>query len=103
MISTRLSQTAVARRDRWDRLVVYLRKSVKACEICHKRKPLEGHVVRKLSQPDSLEARAGNTLIICSECHDHKTYGTGIELTYEEAMGIITTRNRGNDIDPKIG
>ncbi len=100
---SRVSTTATARMDRWDRLEQFVVKLVRKCEICNERKGLSGHIVYNLARKETLEARAENTLAVCSECHDHQKYGTGIELTFEEAMGIIAARNVEKKIDPAIG
>lgn len=100
---SRVSTTAKARIDRWDRLEQFLIRLVRKCEICNERKGLSGHIVYNLARKETLEARAKNTLVVCPKCHDHKRYGTGIELTFEEAMGIIAARNVEKKIDSTIG
>ena len=90
-------------KERRDRLIAYILKEVKLCEICGEKKGLDGHQVHKLSQKETLKQTAGNTLIVCRVCEDFKTYGTGIELNYDEAMGLIAARNREKGIDPEIG
>ncbi len=89
--------------DRWRKLETLLIKVVKKCEICGKKKDLEGHVVYKLSQIDTLDGRARNTLVACPDCHNHEIWGTGIELNYEETMGLIAARNVEKKIDPSVG
>ncbi len=103
MPNKRWSDRMQALYDRRDRLVSYLIEQVKVCEICGntKKNELEGHHVRKLSRPSL--AYAKNMLIVCSECHSHRRYGTGIELAFEEAMGIIAARNVEKKIDSTIG
>lgn len=95
-----MKQAHIDRRKKLENLLI---KAVKKCEVCDKKKDLEGHTVYKRSQTETLAPRARNVLVVCSECHNHEFWGTGIELNYEEAMGIIAARNVEKKIDPEIG